>query len=196
MSKKIWVLGLLSLAGLALSGTNAFAWGLLNWCRLCKPCHSTIHVRPYNAFTPICWGSMVCDGCAPPNPCAMASGHHAVPGFGLASPFHGGSCGDGNCFGGSCSGGFPLMTTPVTVPGATFAPAPAPLPNTTQNGVPQPYYGAMPNMLPNPYAPQAGYYPAAPSFYPGYGAQPVGYHPYLLVPQMLYGNPYGYGPQR
>ncbi|GEM_PF-5660472 len=64
MKLKLFVLTALSLAGLALSAAPASAWWLQRHCGINR--YSTVVVcRPYNAFTPVCSGSLVCDGCCP-----------------------------------------------------------------------------------------------------------------------------------
>jgi len=64
MKLKLCVLTALSLAGLALSATPASAWWLCHHCD-CNRYSTVIVCRPYNAFTPVCSGSLVCDGCCP-----------------------------------------------------------------------------------------------------------------------------------
>src|SRR6516165_7581412 len=67
-----WAVGLWSLTALLMLAGNADAW-LFNHCGGCHGCHSHCHhcyethicCRAYNAFTPICWGNLYCDGCCP-----------------------------------------------------------------------------------------------------------------------------------
>jgi hypothetical protein len=204
-----WGLGLLSLAVLLTSVSNASAW----WkpfshcgscCHLRHHCFEThITCRPYNAFTPICWGNLTCDGCCP-NPCAVASGC-MTPSFGGCAPgmdcagFQGGCTPGGFCgypggmlpgYAGAPFQGYPVQGYPgamQSLPGAplpqampTLAPnynVPPPANQTTQYGNPAMYYGVQP----------ASYYPG---YYYGY---PTAYYP--SYPAMPYG--YGYGnPQR
>src|SRR6266581_3639927 len=65
MRKLIWF-GLLSLSALALSTQNSEA-GLHHWrCSRCCHKYSTyICCTPYNAFSPVCCGSICCNGCCP-----------------------------------------------------------------------------------------------------------------------------------
>ena len=64
MKLKMFILTALSLAGLALTAAPASAWWLHRNCGINR--YSTVIVcRPYNAFTPVCAGSLVCDGCCP-----------------------------------------------------------------------------------------------------------------------------------
>jgi hypothetical protein len=65
MKLKSFVLTALSLACLGLSARPASAWWLgLHRCG-CNRYSTIVVCRPYNAFTPVCSGSMVCDGCCP-----------------------------------------------------------------------------------------------------------------------------------
>ncbi|MCS7044789.1 MAG: hypothetical protein NZO58_00380 [Gemmataceae bacterium] len=64
MKMKMFALAALSLAGWAVSAAPASAW----WWHYKHGInrYSTVIVcRPYNAFTPVCAGSLVCDGCCP-----------------------------------------------------------------------------------------------------------------------------------
>src|SRR5262249_16474778 len=56
---------LLSLAALGLATDQASAF--FRCCRwhCCNKCCATFCCRPYNAFTPCCFGSLCCDGCCP-----------------------------------------------------------------------------------------------------------------------------------
>jgi len=203
-----WGLGLLSLAVLLASVSDASAWcGLFSHC---GPCHHRHHCfethitcRPYNAFTPICWGNLTCDGCCP-NPCAVASGCMMPGGCGpdaCGAGFSGGCAPGGFCGypGGvlpSYAGGYPggvlpsYAGVPAPYPGVPMPqPMPTQAPNynvpppvnnqTTQYGNPAMYYGVQP----------ASYYPG---YYYGY---PAAYYP--SYPAMPYGYGYGYAnPQR
>jgi hypothetical protein len=169
-----WALGLLSVAGLFFSVNHGVDAGILHHCGCHHHCcDMKICCRQYNAFTPVCFGSMFCDGCC--------------PNFGCAQPQPCGPvCGAWGC--GDFAGGMSPAGIPGLPPGAipVGAPVPqgAPLPtgpvtppvinNTAQFGGPM-YYGVQP----------AG-------FYPGYGYQynPYGYQP-MAYPNYGYG--YGYG---
>ena len=179
-----WGLGLLSLAVLLTSVSDAGAW--FGHCGSCyhhrHHCFEThITCRPYNAFTPICWGNLTCDGCCP-NPCGVASGCCMPP-----------SCGSGSCGAGFAGGympgqfcGYPggmlpsYAGAPIAYPGVpmpqtmpTQAPnynLPPPVNQTTQYGNPAMYYGVQPAS----YYP--GYYYGYPTaYYPSYPAMPYGY---------------------
>jgi len=176
--KKIFALFVSSLALVAAAAGSASAW--CNDC--CGKCCATICLRPYNAFTPVCCGSLCCDGCASmmfggmylPNPCgAGLPGPSGWPGLG-------GWAGATYPYGPVASYPMPLPNAPAAptvVPGAPGAApsatppafkAPAPTPiestppkgDTTSQAVPYPMaYGAVH---------YAGYYPGyMPA--PGYG---------------------------
>jgi hypothetical protein len=182
MKRKIIALGLLSLCSLALfAGESSAFYGLFPY----RPWHphnryvTQITCRPYNAFTPICWGNLICDGCNP-NPCGVASGclpmTMGVPPW-ASSPGCAPSCGApmGNF---SSASDMPYMQPAQPMPDIRSAPfsAPTPMPvgpNISMyppNGVSQANY--------NPYAqPYANYY--TPSYYNPYQAyQPMPYYWY------------------
>lgn len=160
MKRKILALSLFSLCTLAFAASESQAWP--GWFHSCchNRCVTQITCRPYNAFTPICWGNLVCDGCCPSfgggcqMPCSMG-----MPSFA------------GPCFGGACmatdrpgaqmppvNNNFtPPMPMPVN-PGTTMYPQQ----NLSQaNFYPQGYYPYMPA-----YNPYMGYYPM-PYYYQG-----------------------------
>src|SRR5688572_5633175 len=64
-----------------LLGTSQASAGIFNW-GCCNKC-GTFCVRPYNAFSPVCYGSVTCVGCNP----------LATPGYGPNLAFHGSMCG-------------------------------------------------------------------------------------------------------
>ena len=191
MKRKILAVGLLSLCclGLITSESQAF-FGVFDPCNPyslwnCRHRYTTqITCRPYNAFTPICWGNLVCDGCVP-NPCGCAAGclpmTMGVPPW--ACP--GGGCGMGGCgMGGGCcaSDMGPMMAGPPMMSG----PSPYPMPMPDNRG-PGGFQGPMPMpvgpnttmmYLPNPGVAQANYQPAYyPMPYPNY-YMPTNYDPY------------------
>jgi hypothetical protein len=182
MKTKILALAVLSMVAWLLSASNASAF---------LPCfhrnYSVIVCRPYNAFTPMCYGNVVCDGCCPSPYCGAGS---CQPPIQRCLPP---MCGDGGCMPGANSfaaAGPMMMPMPVPLPFAQ--PAPQPMPNgpnftpppptptpnpgpelnqTTMRWNPQAMYGVQP----------AGYYP---SYYPAY---PVNYYPvnnYPTAPSM------------
>ncbi|HZU37358.1 MAG TPA: hypothetical protein VFA18_15650, partial [Gemmataceae bacterium] len=96
--KKLIVFASLSVAGLILSSSQASAW----WCHHCchdNKCCTTICLRPYNAFTPVCCGNLSCNGCCPINMTQGCCGNGACGygGYGY------GGCGNGSC-GPTCGG--------------------------------------------------------------------------------------------
>ncbi len=93
MKTKILAVALLSIVGLAQSTNDASAFGLFPCCH--RNC-SVICCRPYNAFTPMCYGSMVCDGCCP-SPCC-GGGCCQPPPIQRALPaIYNTGCCDGGC---------------------------------------------------------------------------------------------------
>jgi hypothetical protein len=170
MKRNSLVLGLV-LAGLALSATQASAFFCHKpWRFRCHRYATHITCRPYNAFTPICWGNLVCDGCCP-NPCGVAAG---------CLPFN--YMGGWPAFAGTMGGcAAPVLGVPPTAPAApgTFTPPPpAPATNSYYPGAYNPYAF---NPYVNPYGVmRVGYHPA----YPGYYYNPYAYAGY---------NPLAYG---
>jgi hypothetical protein len=80
MKRNFLALGLLSLCCMAIFvGESQAFHGLLHPYNPFSLWHhrnryvTHITCRPYNAFTPIAWGNLVCDGCNP-NPCGVAAG--------------------------------------------------------------------------------------------------------------------------
>ena len=168
MKLKMYVLTALSLACLGLSARPASAW----WLHRCG-CnrYSTIIVcRPYNAFTPVCSGSMVCDGCCPfacPN---CAPGACCSPA--LTNPLLS-MCNDPAGIYGYAQAQ-PMMMAPQAMPmPAPQFQAPVPVP-TQQTQAPMNY-----NLQPAAY--QQGY----PAYYPLYPA-PMNVNPYQQAPAYWY----------
>jgi hypothetical protein len=177
MKRKILALGLVSLCwlGLAAGESQAF-FGLFN-CWHCNKYTTQITCRPYNAFTPICWGNLVCDGCCP-NPCGVANG--CLPMTMGVPPW---ACGQGCCpsYGGGCSPSFGGGCCASDMPVMNTVPAPAP-----SGGAAPPYTGPNPMPVgPNmtmgyPYAPMMRYpYPPAMPSMPMAPNATVGYPPML-----------------
>jgi hypothetical protein len=184
MKRKILALGLYSLCCLALftSESNAF-FGLFSHHNRYV---TTITCRPYNAFTPICWGNLVCDGCCP-NPCGVASGclptSMGIPPWAYSYGMgHGLASGGGCCVGDSCGASDMPAAAPVRPQPSFTPPMPMPMPGgpgMTMYPQPQPQQGVS----------QANYYPQpmyAPQYYPGY--YPM-YNPYMQqAPSYWYGR--------
>jgi hypothetical protein len=145
MKRKILAIGLLSACCLmAIVGDSQAFFGLFH-----HPWHhhnryvTQITCRPYNAFTPICWGNLNCDGCCP-NPCAIAGG--CMP-MNFGGPSFGG-CGV-PCMGDAC--GASDMPMAGNMPRPMSAPASMPTPGY---GYPMPHYGyPMPNIYNQPFTP-------------------------------------------
>ncbi len=150
--KKLTLAAILSLAVAAVWTTPSPAWtfGLIvhhGCCGCgCHGCGFNICCRPYNAFTPVCCGTLCCDGCCPIN---MGGG---------CGPAMAGPCGP--CDGGACG-----------APGLGALPAVGSLPSTDCAPIASSMPTASPSNGMNPAVPSAAY---ATSFYPGYvyGMQP------------------------
>ncbi len=163
------LLALAGLAGLA-SSTQAGTFGLFT-CggACCNKCG--IVIRPYNAFSPLCAGSI----------CGLGCGHGCGKSGGCAS----GNCGEGESGGCSSGGCSSCAANQQFVPGTnamayarpmTAPPAPPVAPYTYQ----QPMMSYYPIQPTNYYAPaynpyyNYGYAPAMPTL----AIQPVSYVPY------------------
>jgi hypothetical protein len=174
--KKLFTFALLSLGVLGLTTGSAHAGLFDGWCCnkwFCKKNCATLCVKPYNAFSPVAFGTLCLDGtfplgygCQPP--CYYPGGFQTMGG-----PMYGGpaycysDCGPGGPVGtaqlpapGSLQQGTALQVPPQAPPGFQ-PPVPAPMP-TAAPPVPQAWAVPMP---PNPVQP-TGYQP---NFYPGYG---------------------------
>jgi len=200
-------LGFLSLAALLLTGSSANAWFWDHCGPCCRPFHhcfeTHITCRPYNAFTPICWGNLTCDGCCP-NPCAVASGCNMMPSWGgcSAPQFFGGyaaGC-EPACAGCMPGGGMPVYGG---MPGGGMPGYSGPAFDPNQGGAPMMPGGQYPQMMPTqipsnmpPLMNQTTQY-GNPAMY--FGVQPASYYPgyYYGYPAPYYPNyqamPYGYG---
>ena len=155
--RKLLLAAALSAGALCLNVGQASA-GLFRCCCYKKCC--TFCVKPYNAFSPVCFGSLCFDGCCPsPQGCCNQG------------PPPGACCGD-PC--GGCGAG------PGFLPGGPPAPTTGMPPAATQGG-PQ-FTPPAPQQLPQGTGARA--YPAPRSFLPP--VQPVGYYPYGYP----YANPY------
>lgn len=165
--KKLLALGLLSVAALGFATAPASAWWpcfpLKGCCK--NKCCSTICIRQYNAFTPVCCGSLCCDGCCP----MTFGGCNFGGGNNCCMPNQ--SC---------CVGGDAACLGQLPAPGAVASPMMPPA--TAQQQAPLPnamsYAGAM------PWNPYAGYNPYAMS-----NVQPAAYQP-SMYPGYMPMNPY------
>jgi hypothetical protein len=185
--KKLLLAGFLSFAALGATTTPASAWGLLErlgGLHCCGKCTSVICCRQYNAFTPVCFGSITCIGCSPLNACGGGMPMCSPPCNGYPPvPYCGPSCDAGACSASDCcSGG--VLPAPgsfsTSPPPNTFVPPmPNPVATTSQmypmmgRGMvqpvayqtgyyPAPYYGYRPTMMPQVYPMQGGYRPMYP----------------------------------
>jgi hypothetical protein len=178
--KRFLLAAVLSVGAIALTGGQAPAFPLR--CKCYNKC-CTFCVKPYNAFSPVCCGTLFCDGCCPQFGCRTQQ-YPAGPGAGCEAGYPDGACADGSCGGGdACSSPAylpsagapgsqaPVMTGPATgrqlpIPSTTpfQAPAPLPLPNGSgaQSSYPLPF-GAPVQPVAYPYGYQAvppmGYLP-------------------------------------
>jgi hypothetical protein len=141
--KKLLPSAVLAMAVCAFAAPQSFAgcFGLFyNHCGCCG-CGAKFCVRQYNAFSPVCCGTVFCDGCCPfgsggggPGPgygggCGpCAGGMCPAPGCGLN--FSGvPACGGGGCGDGSCLGSLPPSEPPPGAPVGNPVVAPSPLPS-------------------------------------------------------------------
>jgi hypothetical protein len=163
--KKLFALAFISLAAVTGTASSAKAWWpcfpLFDCCKG-SCCSTTICLRQYNAFTPVCSGTLNCDGCCPLN---LSCGY---PGSGPAVMAPG--CANGACYspyGASvyAGGGYPMGQLP---PAAMLSQPP----------MQGPVMGGMPVAPTAPVQVQPGQTSAAPQLLPFAGqVQPVGYRP-------------------
>ncbi len=219
MKRKILAMGLFGLCALAFFTGEAKAFfGMFSphspWHRHNRYV-TQITCRPYNAFTPICWGNLVCDG-ACPSPCGVASGQMplmmgappwACPGS-ECCPGYGG-CGPEGAMASDMAmmpppmHGMPTHGAPIHGPmyGAPMpGPYGPPMPAPGSAPAPSPFIGPPPMPLPPgpgmtmyPYGgvAQANYYPMPQPYYPNY-AMPT-YNPYMGWPMAQPAPYYWYG---
>ena len=185
MKLKLYALTALSLAGLAMSATPASAWFL---CRNhgCNRFSTVIVCRPYNAFTPVCSGSLVCDGCCPFSCPQLPSGASCSPMLGnpMLGMAHNPSAINSPYAMQMMQTPPSFLNGPYALPGMQPAPIGAlPAPQQFQGPVPTSNQQPQP-MLPQQLQPAAynqAYYPA---YYPTY-QRPM--NPYQQVPSYWYG---------
>ena len=150
--KKLISAALLSVAALGMTSSQASAWPLQKL--FCKNC-CTVCVRPYNAFTPVCYGSICGDGCCP------------------IQYNQGASC-PTSWAGGCAADGAHMIDSHMMAP-AHAAPAAQPMQPMPAQG--RPPMGWMPMQMPYGMNGNAGYQPG---YYPnmqGYGMNPYAYNP-------------------
>lgn len=158
--KKLFALGLLLAAMFGWSAQTALAWWpcypLCGCDKKGSSCCASITIKQYNAFTPICCGSMHCNGCCPMD--LTGGGSVCGPGM-MGCAAAGAACYDPCGAAAICSGCGQLPAVspaPIAVPGYQ-APAPTPM------------EGARP-MSYNPYMVYSAVQPAAyrPMYTPAY----------------------------
>jgi hypothetical protein len=101
----------------------------------CCGCGAKFCVRQYNAFSPVCCGTVFCDGCCPFGTCGGYGGYGPygcgmMPFAGLPAP----CCGPTGCADGACLGNLPAADPVAGAPGAPATPA-APLPTAPTSQV-------------------------------------------------------------
>jgi hypothetical protein len=187
--KKLFVLGILSLGALGMAAQDSAAGLFHRWCcgHHCGHHSLKICVRPYNAFTPICSGTLNCVGC---NPFTMHGGPSPMmpP---MMPPYWGGFGGYEDACAPSCvsSGCCDSSTLPAPAPGTPLPSAPGAPPAPGGNGgfTPPP---------PTPLPPAVSYF-RAPNQVPAQLASYNNYYGYYGYPHNAnYGYPqtghYGY----
>ena len=214
MKRKILAASLLAFCCLGLTaGESSAFFGLFDCSNPysiwnCRHRYVTqITCRPYNAFTPICWGNLVCDGCCP-NPCACASG--CLPMTMGAPPFPCNGCcpmpgGCGMSYGGGCgpegccaSDMGPMMAQQMPMQNQY------PQQQPPVNNRPPAWQPPNPNPMPMPVGPMGPMGPMGPNttmMYPqNFGVAQAAYQqPYYPMPYPNYYqptyNPYSWQPQ-
>ena len=146
-------------------------FGLFVGCgRCCNSCD--FRIRQYNAFTPVCSGSVTCDGCMP-----FSSGMPGLGygGYGCPAPSFGPAC---------CDAGYPVESFPgapqqvITAPMAPQAPVNTPVLMPPGQISAYPNYPGY-NVQPVNYYPNYGYAPAMPAYPPMMNYwNPMGQVPY------------------
>jgi hypothetical protein len=153
----------------------------------CCGCGAKFCVRQYNAFSPVCCGTVFCDGCCPFGACGgggyggyggCANGMCGPGGCGIM-PFSGiptGACGPNGCDGGYL-GSLPPSDPTSDAPGAPAAPA------TTASPLPSGSTSLIVNDRP---IQNATYRPA--SYIPPATVAPVQMQPQNIVAPSYWGN--------
>lgn len=144
--KKLFSSALLALAVSGFAAVPSFAgctFGLFPHSCGCCGCGAKFCVRQYNAFSPVCCGTIFCNGCCPfgggygpgmyGGPCAdgmCPSGDCGLNYSGIMS------CPPGGCADGACLGSLPAAES--VAPGAATPPASNPVagPSTLPNQMP------------------------------------------------------------
>lgn len=132
--KKLLPTAVLALVVSGVVTTQSFAgccFGLLHHHCGCCGCGAKFCVRQYNAFSPVCCGTVFCDGCCPFGACGGYGGYGGAgmcgPGGCGVMPYSGVlGCGPGGCADGACLGSLPAAEP---APGAPVTTPAAPLPS-------------------------------------------------------------------
>lgn len=197
--KKLFTAALLALASSSFLATPSFAgccFGLFYKHCGCCGCGANFCVRQYNAFSPVCSGTVFCDGC-----CPFGSGGYG-PGFaGGCGPCAGGmcpgvmnysgvlGCPSGGCADGACLGSLPASEPTVSDTGMPAAPGAAP---SASNPVVTP--SPLPSYIPSSPTSQVSNYraiqntayrPAAPA---ANTINPVRMQPRMMAAPSYWGN--------
>jgi len=103
-------------------------------CCGCCGCGAQFCVRQYNAFSPVCSGTVFCDGCCPFGACGGGGYGGGMGPMGGMMPYSGVmGCGPGGCGNGAYLGSLPAADPEVDAPSAPEAPAtPLPVGTTSQ----------------------------------------------------------------
>lgn len=172
--KKLFALAFMSLAAISWTTATASAWWpcypLFDCCKSSKCC-TTICLRQYNAFTPVCSGTLNCDGCCPIN----LTGGCLQSGPAVFQP----GCANGMCYG-------PYSSSIYAGPGYPLGQLP-PAAILSQPPMQGPVMGAMPVAPMAPMPAPTGATSAAPQYLP-FAVQPVGYRPMYYGAAPYYWN--------
>jgi hypothetical protein len=186
------VLALVVSAGMAAqSFASGCCFGLFPKCCGCCGCGAKFCVRQYNAFSPVCSGTVFCDGCCPFGPCGGYGGYGGpcaggmcgaggcgmMPFSGLAAP----ACGPMGCGDGACLGSLPASEPTPGAPMMQGAGAPM-MPGAT-DGNPVVSPGPLPSSPMSQIVNDRPIHSAA--YTPASNSPPVSFVPTRTQPQMM-----------
>jgi hypothetical protein len=200
VKRNLLVAGVLALVCLATGVGDVAAYGLLSPFSRHSLWHphnryvTQITVRPYNAFTPIAWGNLVCDGCVP-NPCGVSAGvlpmSFGVPPFAANGMMPAPMCGGDACCAGDMHHGPIMNALPYGLPPGPHVPMPyGPMPHGPMPYGPMPH-GPAPQMPPIVAHPAPHAYAFTPMPQPHAAPYAMPYHqpqPHVMMqppPQMM-----------
>jgi len=168
--KKLFAAAFLSMMLLPLNSGKASAWNW-PWKCCCGHCYDfSICCKQYNAFSPVCFGKIFCDGCCP-TPYLNGLAHGTAQGNGMPIVGSSGAVFDSQFLG--------QLPAPDTVAPPTFN---APMPSPADSSKPAP--GASLQMpAGTPTIQSTGYQTVYPTVY----AVPA-YYPTMNVPGYWYNN--------